>query len=143
MNNDENKPTLEPCPFCGDDHIETNLVKESYLPVIIFCSLCGANLRADSMEDAIKRWNTRYPDKEGNLKVMSVGERIRRAIDLDFCESGKNRKLRFFISKDLFDALRRECFIPESPKDVATVAFWGHELEIVDGENRLYLARKI
>jgi hypothetical protein len=74
---------------------------------------------------------------------MSVVERIRRAIDLDFCESGKNRKLRFFISKDLFDALRRECFMPESPKDVATVAFWGHELEIVDGENRLYLARKI
>ena len=134
---------LKPCPFCGHDVIESRIVPKSHMPAIIYCNLCGANLSDISMEAASERWNTRHPDENGVLRAMSVAERIRRAIDLDFCESGGNRKLRIFISKDLFDALRRECYIPKSPKDVATVAFWGHELEIVDGENRLYLARKI
>lgn len=139
----ENKSTLKPCPFCGHDVIETKIISEDYLPAIIYCTLCGANLRSTDTESAIERWNTRYPDEDGNLRAMSVAERIRRAIDLDFCESGANRKLRIFISKDLFDALRRECVIAKSPKDVATAAFFGHDLEIVDGVNRLYLARKI
>lgn len=139
----ENKSTIKPCPFCGHDVIKARIIPESHTPAIIYCNLCGANLSAVSMEDAIKSWNTRYPDEDGVLKAMSVAERIRRAIDLDFCESGANRKLRIFISKDLFDALRRECVIAKSPKDVATVAFFGHELEIVDGANRLYLARRI
>lgn len=143
MNNGENKTILKPCPFCGHDHIETSVNQKGYLPAIIFCNLCGANLSAINTEAAIKSWNTRYPDEDGNLRAMSVVERIRRAIDLDFCECGANRKLRIFISKDLFDALRRECVIAKSPKDVKTVAFFGHELEIVDGANRLYLARKI
>lgn len=134
---------LKPCPFCGHDVIESRIVPKSHTPAIIYCSLCGANLSDISMEAAIEKWETRYPDENGVLRAMSVAERIRRAIDLEFCESGANRKLRIFISKDLFDSLRRECVIAKSPKDVATTAFWGHELEIVDGANRLYLARKI
>jgi Lar family restriction alleviation protein len=134
---------LKPCPFCGHDGIESRTIPKSHTPVIIYCDLCGANLSAISTEAAIENWNTRYPDEDGVLKAMSVAERIRRAIDLDFCESGANRKLRIFISKDLFDVLRRECVIAKSPKGVATVAFFGHELEIIDGANRLYLARRI
>ena len=134
---------LKPCPFCGHDHIETKVVQDGYLPTIIYCNLCGTNLRSIDTESAIEKWNTRYPDEDGNLRAMSVAERIRRAIDLDFCECGANRKLRIFISKDLFDALRRECVIAKSPKDVKTAAFWGHELEIIEGVNRLYLARRI
>ena len=134
---------LKSCPFCGNDVIESRIVPKSPTPAIIYCNLCGANLSDISMEAAIESWNTRYPDEDGNLRAMSVAERILRAIDLDFCESGANRKLRIFISRDLFDILRRECVIAKSPKDVATTAFWGHELEIVDGTNRLYLAREI
>ena len=134
---------LKPCPFCGHDVIESRIVPKSHTPAIIYCNLCGANLSDISMEAAIEKWETRYPDENGVLRAMSVAERIRRAIDLDFCESGANRKLRIFISKDLFDSLRRECVIAKSPKDVATTAYFGHELEIVDGTNRLYLAREI
>ena len=134
---------FKPCPFCGHDVIKTKTNPKSPLPAIIYCNLCGALIESNSMYDAIERWNTRYPNENGVLMAMSVAERIRRAIDLDFCESGANRKLRIFISKDLFDVLRRECVIAKSPKDVSTAAFWGHELEIVDGANRLYLARKI
>jgi Lar family restriction alleviation protein len=134
---------LKPCPFCGHDVIDSRTEPESYMPAILYCTLCGATIFSISTEDAIEKWNTRHPDENGVLKAMSVAERIRRAIDLDFCESGANRKLRIFISRDLFDILRRECVIAKSPKDVATVAFFGHELEIVDGTNRLYLARKL
>ena len=134
---------LKPCPFCGNDVIDSRTFSGSQAPTLICCTLCGANIAADGVEVASERWNSRHPDENGVLRAMSVAERIRRAIDLDFCESGANRKLRIFISKDLFDSLRRECVIAKSPKDVATTAFWGHELEIVDGANRLYLARKI
>lgn len=131
----ENKSTLKPCPFCGHDVIRVGTIQKSHTPAIIYCNLCGANLSSISTDDAIEIWNTRYPDEDGNLRAMSVSERIRRAIDLDFCESGENRKLCIFISKDLFDALQREC--------VVTAAFSEHEFEIIDGAKRLYLASKI
>lgn len=134
---------LKPCPFCGHDVIESKNNPKCYMPVTIFCNLCGAALSAFSMEDAIEQWNTRYPDEDGVLKAISVAERIRRAIDQDFCDRGASRELRIFISKDLLAALRRECVIAKSPEGVATTAFFGQEVEIVDGVNRLYLARRI
>lgn len=75
MNNSENKTILKPCPFCGHDHIETRVNQKGYLPAIIFCNLCGANLSAINTEAAIKSWNTRYlSDKVANIAAPTMFE---------------------------------------------------------------------
>ena len=56
------KPTLKPCPFCGDAK-EVEPVKTDgfpYFPWQVWCMNCGARApRASTKGEAIKAWNTR------------------------------------------------------------------------------------
>lgn len=77
-------------------------------------------------------------------QIDSVVQRIKDAIDQDFNECGKYRRLRIFISKDLLYDLKKECGFPKTDYRFTIAAMiCGYELEIVEGENRLFLARKI
>lgn len=59
---------LKPCPFCGEDAnmIETELgvVYNDYY--VAFCTNCPANMaHFESVEEAIKAWNTRKEECAG------------------------------------------------------------------------------
>jgi Lar family restriction alleviation protein len=59
----------EPCPFCGDR--ATGFTHADKECVVVWCSNCGASgptgrnigPRADNDQVALRRWNTRVPNK--------------------------------------------------------------------------------
>lgn len=63
-------------------------------------------------------------------------------------EEEKEKEIHSFVlsaeRKDLLDDLKKECGFPKTDYRFTIAAMiCGYELEIVEGENRLFLARKI
>ena len=64
---------LKPCPFCGSKHVHGEKVKRGIYRVECWC--CGASVESvNSIEKAIKWWNTRAIDRDDLLKVADECE---------------------------------------------------------------------
>lgn len=66
---------LKPCPFCGGEaFIEVIPPHKHYIATFMAdydggafaeCTKCSCAISADNEQDAINKWNTRTPQKEG------------------------------------------------------------------------------
>lgn len=55
---------LKPCPFCGSERIETNIITDTP-QAYLKCRGCGIEQTIHSTEqDAIEDWNTRAKESE-------------------------------------------------------------------------------
>lgn len=88
---------LKPCPFCGNKTptLQSNGMRDFFVQYYaedegdVACGASSSDYKCETEEEAIKRWNTRFPDPQPSAVDANLLAALRKLLQTHSCDTGE------------------------------------------------------